>query len=62
MSYLIKIINEPERQLRIIPDPHADSFIQLQVEANHDEAYIDLSKCEVVDLIHALETWLDSEP
>ena len=57
MSNLIKVVNEPERQVRLIQDPIVDVYLQLQIEANSDEAFIDLDTEEVDNLIYELQQW-----
>ena len=61
MNNLIKVVNEPERQVRLIQDPYVDSFLQLQIETESDEGFIDLHKDEVENLIFELQQWLDSK-
>lgn len=61
MSNLIKVVNEPERQLRLIQDPTINSFLQVQIETDFDDAFIDLDKSEVDNLIFELQKWRDSK-
>jgi len=61
MSNLIKVVNEPERQVRLIQDPIVDSYLQLQIETESDDSFIDLATDEVDNLIFELQQWRDSK-